>query len=66
MNTSWSRKKIHDKFTNLRKADGTPMSRQQLHMLRKKARGDLFDVRRTGHRRILPQAYHRRSRANAT
>ncbi len=36
---NWSRKKIRDKFTNLLKADGTPMSRQQVHMLRKKARG---------------------------
>ncbi|HZM05871.1 MAG TPA: hypothetical protein VFC44_22955 [Candidatus Saccharimonadales bacterium] len=36
---SWSRKKIHDKFTGLVKADGSPMSRQQVHMLRKKARG---------------------------
>ena len=35
----WSRKKINDKFTGLTKADGTPMSRQQVHMLRKKARG---------------------------
>jgi hypothetical protein len=39
MKKSWSRKKIYDRFTNLRKADGTPMSRQQIHMLRKKARG---------------------------
>jgi hypothetical protein len=36
---SWSRKKIRDKFTGLLKADGKPMSRQQIHMLRKKARG---------------------------
>jgi hypothetical protein len=36
---SWSRKKIRDKYTGLLKADGTPMSRQQVHMLRKKARG---------------------------
>ncbi len=36
---SWSRKKIRDKFANLLKADGTPMSRQQIHMARKKARG---------------------------
>ena len=36
---SWSRKKIRDKFTGLTKADGTPMSRQQIHMARKKARG---------------------------
>src|SRR5580692_11548773 len=35
----WSRKKIVDKFTGMVKADGTPMSRQQVHMLRKKARG---------------------------
>ena len=35
----WSRKKIADKFTGMLKADGTPMSRQQVHMLRKKARG---------------------------
>jgi hypothetical protein len=36
---SWSRKKITDQFTGTTKADGTPMSRQQVHMLRKKARG---------------------------
>jgi hypothetical protein len=36
---NWSRKKIDDKFTGMLKADGTPMSRQQVHMLRKKARG---------------------------
>jgi hypothetical protein len=36
---SWSRKKISDKFTGLLKQDGTPMSRQQIHMARKKARG---------------------------
>ncbi|HEV7925518.1 MAG TPA: hypothetical protein VGR14_09190 [Verrucomicrobiae bacterium] len=35
----WSRKKIVDSFTGTLKADGTPMSRQQIHMLRKKARG---------------------------
>jgi hypothetical protein len=35
----WSRKKISDEFTGLLKADGTPMSRQQIHMMRKKARG---------------------------
>jgi hypothetical protein len=35
----WSRKKIDDKFTGMLKADGTPMSRQQVHMLRKKAHG---------------------------
>src|SRR5580700_9135400 len=35
----WSRKKINDHFTGMLKADGTPMSRQQVHMLRKKARG---------------------------
>src|SRR5208283_4578760 len=39
MKTTWSRKKIRDKFTGMTKADGTPMSRQQMHMLRKKARG---------------------------
>lgn len=39
MKTTWSRKKINDRFTGLTKADGTPMSRQQVHMLRKKARG---------------------------
>jgi hypothetical protein len=39
MKRSWSRKKICDKFTGRTKADGTPMSRQQIHMLRKKARG---------------------------
>jgi len=31
--------KIKDRFTNMKKADGTPMSRQQIHMLRKRARG---------------------------
>lgn len=36
---TWSRKKINDQFTGMLKADGTPMSRQQVHMLRKKARG---------------------------
>jgi hypothetical protein len=36
---AWSRKKISDEFTGLLKADGTPMSRQQIHMMRKKARG---------------------------
>src|ERR1700753_4231296 len=36
---SWSRKKISDEFTGLLKADGTPMSRQQIHMMRKKAQG---------------------------
>jgi hypothetical protein len=36
---TWSRKKINDKFTGLKKADGTPMSRQQIHMMRKKAKG---------------------------
>jgi hypothetical protein len=35
----WSRKKIVDEFTGMLKADGTPMSRQQVHMLRKKAQG---------------------------
>ena len=39
MKTTWSRKKIRDKFTGMKKADGSPMSRQQIHMLRKKARG---------------------------
>ena len=39
MKTNWSRKKIRDRFTGLKKADGTPMSRQQIHMMRKKARG---------------------------
>ncbi len=36
---SWSRKKINDRYSGMLKADGTPMSRQQVHMLRKKARG---------------------------
>ena len=36
---TWSRKKICDRFEGMLKADGTPMSRQQVHMLRKKARG---------------------------
>ena len=36
---NWSRKKIKDQFTGLLKADGTPMSRQQIHMARKQARG---------------------------
>lgn len=31
--------KIQDEFTDMKKADGTPMSRQQIHMLRKRARG---------------------------
>src|ERR1700685_3588329 len=35
----WSRKKITDEFTGTLKAAGPPMSRQQVHMLRKKARG---------------------------
>ena len=35
----WSRKKIVDSFAGTLKADGEPMSRQQIHMLRKKARG---------------------------
>ena len=35
----WSRKKITDEFTGMLKADGKPMSRQQVHMLRKKALG---------------------------
>ena len=39
MKKTWSRKKINDDFTGMLKADGTPMSRQQIHMLRKKARG---------------------------
>src|SRR5579872_6791838 len=39
MKKQWSRKKIYDRFTTMRKADGTPMSRQQIHMLRKKAEG---------------------------
>lgn len=36
---TWSRKKIQDKFTGLLKADGSPMSRQQIHMMRKRAQG---------------------------
>jgi hypothetical protein len=36
---TWSRKKIKDPFTGMVKGDGTPMSRQQIHMLRKRARG---------------------------
>jgi hypothetical protein len=39
MKKTWSRKKITDEFSGMLKADGTPMSRQQIHMLRKKARG---------------------------
>ena len=39
MKTTWSRKKINDEFSNLKKKDGTPMSRQQIHMARKKAAG---------------------------
>ena len=31
--------KIEDEFTGLLKRDGTPMSRQQIHMLRKKLQG---------------------------
>jgi hypothetical protein len=34
-----SGKGISDKFSGKKKLDGTPMSRQQIHMLRKKARG---------------------------
>jgi hypothetical protein len=34
-----SGKEIFDKFAGKKKLDGTPMSRQQIHMLRKKARG---------------------------
>ncbi len=36
---TWSRKKIKDEFSGMLKGDGTPMSRQQIHMLRKRARG---------------------------
>ena len=36
---SWSRKKIVDEYSSLLKADGSPMSRQQIHMLRKKSQG---------------------------
>jgi len=36
---TWSRKKIKDEFSGLLKRDGTPMSRQQIHMVRKRARG---------------------------
>lgn len=36
---TWSRKKINDRFTGMVKADGSPMSRQQIHMARKKAHG---------------------------
>lgn len=39
MKKTWSRKKIQDEFTGMVKADGSPMSRQQIHMLRKKVRG---------------------------
>lgn len=39
MKKTWSRKKIVDEFTGMKKADGTPMSRQQVHMMRKKAQG---------------------------
>ena len=39
MKTSYSRKKICDQFVGMSKADGAPMSRQQGHMMRKKARG---------------------------
>jgi len=39
MPKKWSREKIQDQFTGLLKKDGTPMSRQQLHILRKKAKG---------------------------
>ncbi len=39
MKKTWSRKKLVDEFTGMLKADGSPMSRQQVHMLRKKARG---------------------------
>ena len=39
MKKTWSRKKLNDEFTGMLKANGEPMSRQQIHMLRKKARG---------------------------
>jgi len=39
MKKTWSRKKITDEFAGMKKADGTPMSRQQIHMMRKKAKG---------------------------
>src|SRR5580704_15646726 len=39
MKKKWSREKINDRFSSRLKADGTPMSRQQIHMLRKKAQG---------------------------
>ncbi len=39
MKKTWSRKKLTDEFTGMLKANGEPMSRQQIHMLRKKARG---------------------------
>lgn len=35
----YSRVKIHDEFTDLKKANGKPMSRQQIHMMRKKSQG---------------------------
>src|SRR5580698_11540395 len=36
---TWSQKKITGNFAGMTKADGSPMSRQQVHMLRKKAQG---------------------------
>ena len=32
-------KRIQDRFTDLLKKDGTPASRQQIHMMRKRAQG---------------------------
>ena len=55
---SWSRKKISDKFAGLLKADGTPMSRQQIHMARKKARGICLTCGSAGHWRVLLEAHH--------
>ena len=62
---TWSRKKIRDRFSGLLKADGTPMSRQQIHMARKKAQGICLTCGETGHRRVLPEAHHRGARTHA-
>jgi hypothetical protein len=58
-------KKDCDKFTGTLKADGTPMSRQQVHMLRKKGARPVFDMRSAGHRRVLSQTHHRGARKDA-
>lgn len=39
MKKTWSRKKIFDEFTGMKTAKGKPMSRQQLYVMRNKAKG---------------------------